>query len=361
MQWIQLRTTLTVSHTLAFLAFCLLVRHAEAQDIYRAALLRAVVAKEQALDSNLTADWEQALLRFKQADAIQGTVESKYEIGVAAARLGYDDVAVEAYEHALELGLAGTAQAKARSFVSTHASQMARLIIRGSDGTEVFVEGVERARLPLARPIVVLAGSTVLEAVTETDEHITRNLSLTAGQVETVQLASSISGLPAIPSVLDATPNPILPKNLKAPLGNNGPESQSRQSSQIAWRRTGWILLGEGATVSLISLVLVPISGKKIDDGRRALAKVCAVQVNGPDSCAHAMTGLQGEAQSDSDSIATWKAVRTGSWVGIGTGVVAAMTGVAILILSDRTREVPKLPNVSLGPHNLEVLYQARF
>ena len=93
-RWSHLRTTSTVLRALAILAFCLLVRHAKAQDIYRAALLRAVVAKEQALDSNLTADWVQALLRFRQADAIQATVESKYEIGVAAAQLGYDDVAV---------------------------------------------------------------------------------------------------------------------------------------------------------------------------------------------------------------------------------------------------------------------------
>lgn len=147
----HLRAASATWHALAIFAFCLLVRHAKAQDIYRAALLRAVVAKEQALDSNLTADWEQALLRFKQADAIQGTVESKYEIGVVAARLGYDDIAVEAYEIALELGLAGTAQAKARSFVTTHAPRMARLNIRGPDGAQVFVNGVERARLPLAR------------------------------------------------------------------------------------------------------------------------------------------------------------------------------------------------------------------
>ena len=44
-------------------------------------------------------------------------------------------------------------------------------------------------------------------------------------------------------------------------------------------------------------------------------------------------------AQSDVDAIATWKAVRIGSWIGLGAGVVTAGYGVWALVRGGRPAE----------------------
>jgi len=76
-------------------------------DAYDATLTRAIAAKERAMDVNEPARWEEALRLFQEADAIRATREASYELGHAAERLARTDLAVEAYEAALNLGLTG--------------------------------------------------------------------------------------------------------------------------------------------------------------------------------------------------------------------------------------------------------------
>jgi hypothetical protein len=71
-------------------------------DGYEASLVRAVTAKERALDADDSARWEDALREFQAAGAIRETAEANYEIGFAAQHLQRLDLAVEAYEAALE-------------------------------------------------------------------------------------------------------------------------------------------------------------------------------------------------------------------------------------------------------------------
>src|SRR5262245_40705654 len=103
---------------LSTLLFVLLAFPSAARaDEYDAAFARAIAAKERALDRNDPASWQDAIDLFDAACAVRPTKEAKYELGSAASRLKQDDLAVDAYESAIALGLDNTAREKAAAFV----------------------------------------------------------------------------------------------------------------------------------------------------------------------------------------------------------------------------------------------------
>jgi hypothetical protein len=101
----------------------------------------------------------------------------------------------------------------------------------------------------------------------------------------------------------------------------------------------GWWLTGAGVVLTAVAVALIPISGSHIDDNRKALAGECVDAVVN-DTCM-AIAGHREAAQSYSDSIATWKAVRTGAWIGVGVGVATIATGL-ILRTHDRSAAGPR-------------------
>lgn len=331
---------------LLFTACFAVIRLAHAEDEYRAALLRAMVAKEQALDSHSSSDWEETLRRLQQADAIKATAEATYEIAYAEAELGRSDIAVETYERALALGLTGTAADKARSFVAEQKLKLARVEVFGEPGSRVRMRGVKRGELPLTRPLYVLPGTLNLELITPANRHFERQLMLIAGDLETVHFETETVGASA------ATRSLVLPP---APASNPSAEP-SNTASTFSPRQTGWLLVGTGTTLGVLGAVFIPISGKLVNERRQALAAACEVQLSGPDSCAHAKPGRQSEAQSASNSSATWEMVRDTSWVATAVGLTAATTG-AILLVSSKanTKSRPVAPRVTLGKGALEI------
>lgn len=90
----------------------------------------------------------------------------------------------------------------------------------------------------------------------------------------------------------------------------------------------GWWVASAGLVVAAVAVALIPISSGRIDDDRKALVGECATPVMN-DTCM-AMIGHREAAQSLSDSIATWKAVRTGAWVGIGVGLTTVAVGLIL-------------------------------
>ena len=120
-------------------------------DAYDATLTRAIAAKERAMDVNEPARWEEALRLFQEADAIRATREASYELGYAAERLARTDLAVEAYEAALNLGLTGQPRSKAEAFVGAHAAALARVQIEGL-GRRPRPQRRHRSRSPAAAP-----------------------------------------------------------------------------------------------------------------------------------------------------------------------------------------------------------------
>ena len=268
------------------------------------------------MDSNDPASWEDALLRFQEADGLRATKETKYELGLAAAHLRQDDLAVESYEAAVDLGLEGSALDKARAFLAEHQSAMGRFDIHGPEGTWVHV-GQRRRTLPFDRPMVLFPGSHSVRAMVEGRE-VTVTVRVEAGGKAVLDLAASPT-------------HEEPPEVATVPRGDHG--DLARAPSKPAERSHGlaWALVGSGAGLAVVGGGTVLGTTWALGSRRDELDDLCAVSSD-EDSCRFAHPGKQNEAQSKVDAIATMKAIRTGGWVGLGVGAgLAAIGGVLLL------------------------------
>ncbi|HET9932620.1 MAG TPA: tetratricopeptide repeat protein, partial [Polyangiaceae bacterium] len=253
-------------------------------DDARAAMTRAIAAKERAIDTAERSDWIRALELMQAADRLSSTAVSKYELGFVAAQLGEIALAVECYEAALSLDLQGSAAEKARAFLERQRQASAE-----STATEQ-----PRAVTPSSVPPP--------DPVSRTD--------------------------PA------TQPRAERPKRHDAPL-----LAPLQRPTEPASHTAKWVLLGSGATLSILALGFVPITERQLARRREVLRSACALQTDGPDTCAHAKPGQWETAQSASDSIALWKTARNLSWVGLGVGVsVLAADGLALLLSAPTAR-----------------------
>jgi hypothetical protein len=107
--------------------------------------------------------------------------------------------------------------------------------------------------------------------------------------------------------------------------------------------------------------VLVPVANAQIKGRRSDLQQQCDV-LDGSDACSNAKAGQVDAAQDSVDGIASWKAIRTGAWVGIGVGVAAAATG-ALLMLSSSSDDTATLSGLSasVDSNSVAVCYGGSF
>jgi hypothetical protein len=316
-------------------------------DAYKAALTRAIAAKERALDVNEPPRWEEALRLFQEAAALRNTRECMYEIGVAAERLARFDLAVEAYEAAVDLGLVGAPRTRAEAFVAAHAAGLARLALRGPAGTRVRVAGADRGRLPLTRPLVLFPGDVRIDLVDAAGAPASVGVHLQAGHLDVLDLArtppatvtpertddhppaapppavklappDTTSRAPGASSDAEALQPLTEAPTARAPARHAEPEPSTR----------GWWVAGVGVVLTAAAVALLPISSGRIDDDRKALANECVDPVVN-DTCM-AISGHREAAQSYADSIATWQGLRTGAWVGLGVGLATLGTGLIL-------------------------------
>jgi hypothetical protein len=318
-------------------------------DAYKAALTRAIAAKERALDVNEPPRWEEALRLFQEAAALRTTRECMYEIGVAAERLARFDLAVESYEAAVDLGLVGVPRSRAEAFVATHAAGLARLALRGPAGTRVRVAGADRGRLPLTRPLVLFPGDIRIDLVDAAGTPASVGVHLQAGHLDVLDLARTPPAT-VTPERAEERPSPPPPAVKVAPPDTTArppaapgspPDSEALQplseapgapaptrDAEVESSTRGWWLAGVGVVLTAVAVALLPISSGRIDDNRKALAGECVDPVVN-DTCM-AIAGHRDAAQSYSDSIATWKAVHTGAWVGVGVGLATVGAGLIL-------------------------------
>ena len=299
-------------------------------DAYDATLTRAIAAKERAIDVNEPARWEGALVCSRRP--MPFAPRARRAMSWATPRNGSPapDLAVEAYEAALDLGLTGQPRAKAQTFIGAHAASLGRLQIKGGRAASASA-GLDRGRLPLRRPLVLFPGDTTIEVIDAGNRAARHRIKLTAAHLEILDLsipsrvlvrAPAPSPPPAEPPsptiVLTAPPVPhgASPPAARATIGSHHGPVANRPAS-------GWWLLGGGLALAATGAVMVAVSHSRIDAERANLRGTCDV-LDGTDACANAMSGLETRAQSDVDAIATWKAVRIGSWVGVGAGAVTA-------------------------------------
>lgn len=295
-------------------------------DSYDAALVRAVAAKERALESNDPARWDDALLRFQEARRIRETKETAYELGVAATRLRQDDLAVEFYAAALDLGLDGSALEKARRFLAEHRSKMGRLAIQGPAGTQIWVGGRLRGTLPLSRPLVLFPGKQLIR--TESSEGDTSHtVDIEAGAVAALVLSTTPAPPPSLPRSRQRPKDALLTSRSAPDTGM--PPGLRDPDNSVAWGG-----IGAGATLAILGGALVVGTTLSLNGRRSELRALCEVP-DGQDDCIYARPGQQEEAQSKVNAIATTKAIRTGGWIGLGIGSALAGAGGLMLMNGD--------------------------
>jgi hypothetical protein len=295
-------------------------------DAYDAAMARAAAAKEKALDANDAASWEEALLRFREADAIRATKESKYEVATAAAWLKQDDIAVEAYQEALALGLSDPAKTKAEAFVADRQAKIAKLTVTGPAGARVLIDGRARGTLPRATPFVVFAGTIKVRVESGADAK-EGSLETTAGAEAKFDGTPEKKVVPEPPPPPPVTPKPIPP----APVRDDGS------------RALGWTFLGTGTAVAVIGLGSTFIAMARVSTLQKDMDKYPCIENDGT-YCTTLKPGTSEatklEAQSTSNSLATWRGIRTAGIVTSIVGGVTAIAGGVILLGSKKEQQV---------------------
>ena len=326
---------LAIRVLLLSLALC---RVAQA-DAYDASLARALAAKERALDTNSPSDWEQALDRLFETEAVKKNSVTRYEIGVAASRLREDALAVEAYADALELGLAGSAADKAREFISAHRPALAELAVRGPAGTELWIEQRPRGVLPLDQPRLMFAGRSRIRARTPAGKTLERDVNAKSGERVTLDLDRELGAR-------QNAPEPV-----------RAPEKQSSSPpvrDTASGPRLGSVLLVGGGALAVAGGATVILAVLSLDSHRDELAKVCALP-DGSDACAATTAGNVEAAQSEVDAIASWKTARTVGFVGLGIGVAVAVGGIVELVTGSPPKKSGWRPGISTAESGLVV------
>ncbi len=300
-------------------------------DAYDAAMAHAAVAKEKALEGGSPVDWADALERFIAADALRPTREVKYEIAFAASKVKADDVAVEAYEGAIALGLEGPARLKADEFLTENAGKMARVEVRAPRGAQVFVGTRRRAVTPLARPIVIFAGTTALRIVSG-GRAVERDVTATAGETKVVDVNDALAPPPAV-----APPKPLPPPPSPSP-----PEAPRSHVLDYG-------LIVGGGTLAVAGVVTWVIATQTVSARRGSLAEVCReYRTDDPDLCARADDDeTRGWAQEDSNAIHTFKPLRVVGVVAAGVGLVAS--GIGAFRLSSGATMTPGVSSGTSG------------
>ncbi len=286
-------------------------------DAYDAAMARAAAAKEKALDANDAASWEEALLRFREADALRPTKESKYEVANAAAWLKQDDLAVEAYGEALALGLGEPARAKAEAFIADRQPKVAKLVVKGPDGATVTIDGRARGTLPRATPFVVFAG-TINVRVESAKGARASAVTIAAGA------ESTYDGTPEAPSAPPIVPPPA-PKPTPAP---------SAPPAEVPSNTLGWSLVVGGGVVAIAGVTMTIVAISKVNTYEDRVASFGCTKTDGSGYCTELPAGSGAklaDAQDASNGVATWRGLRTTGIVSaIGGSVVAVVGGVLL-------------------------------
>jgi hypothetical protein len=291
-------------------------------DAYGAAMAQGVVARDRAEETSDPKAWDEALRAFQEADRIHPTKEARYELGYAAMHLHAEDLACEAFEGAIELGLSGKAKDKADAFLAINVPLMARLTVVGPAGSHIIVQGRERGVLPLPHPIVVFAGELRARLIAPDGRTREKDVMAKAGAVV----------------ALDLTPAKPLP-----PVDGGSGASTGRSKT------FEWILISSGSVLFTGGVVTFFIANGSVARRREDLARVCAVRDG--DECAKAAdVALQSAAQSDVDAIATAKTLRVVGLAAAGLGAAAAIFGTVRLVTSPRETAATMQPTAIALP-----------
>ena len=227
-------------------------------------------------------------------------------------------------KHRIALGLAGSARDKAAAFVDSKKRDVGHVVVTGPEGARLFVSERNRGSLPLSRPLVLFAGKQTLR-VALGQQSVTRQVDVPAGGSTRLDFGTTLEP-PAAPTAPAPAAAASSAPGAAPPITPVTPHRKPRD------RTLPWALTLGGAGLAVAGGVSVIAASSSLSNHRDSLSGLCAVPVSG-DACSLAKSGQRANAQNEVDSIATWKAVRSGGFVGLGVGLVAAGVG-AVWLLS---------------------------
>ena len=323
-------------------------------DAYDAAMTRGVAAKEKAIDGNSVAAWADALRLFEEADAVRSTSDSKYEIAGAAVHVKEDDVALQAYEAAIELGVSGKPKEKAQAFIAANGATMGRVDVKGPAGAEVFVGTRRRAVLPMSKGLVVFPG-TVKVRVVLGDDKVEESVTVGKGESRPLDVtaklaAASNSTVGTIPSASVSTNPSVVASSTATSTSTAVVPGAGATDDGSGARSLGWVLIASGGVVLGAGVVGVLVGGSSVRSGRESLVRDCKT-LSGQDDCPTPLN--KDAAQNDVDKIATGHNVQTVGFIAIGVGAVAAILGVVRLVTAPSSGPSASTSSTSAGSSSI--------
>lgn len=283
-------------------------------DTYESAVARGIAAKERALETNSTGDWQEALELFTAAVSLDATKEAQFEFAEAAAQLHLDDEAFDGYRLALAQGLSGKAAERAQQFVDAHAHAFGTLDVKGPSGARLYINGRKRGVLPLARPLSVAVGTLRIQVDVTGFRSWERELIMDA-EDDTVLDLSLEPAMPTAPS--QAPPAP------PAPAAPRAPRDPATKAAPRTWEVPTLIA---GGGLALIGTTGAIVTSVLLTDRRKTLKSNCAVLE--ADQCRATTSTRLNAAQSAADDVVTFERLRWASVgvaaVGLGAVVVSA-------------------------------------
>jgi hypothetical protein len=182
---------------------------------------------------------------------------------------------------------------------------MSTMGVEGPAGGDIYVRGEKRGALPLARPLVVVAGQFEIRVERPGEKPLLKTVDVPVGTVRTVRMEPDVT-VPA------------------APAASHAPARDRTKPAEPSPRWGTPVLIAGGGLV-LASAVVVVGSSYMLESERDALEEACGILED--DVCMAATEDKQSVAQEHADAIATLKTVRTGGYVALGVGAVTAAIG----------------------------------
>lgn len=322
-------------------------------DGYQDALARGVEARDRALETDLSSDWQVALDEFSRALDVRPNKEVRFEWAEAAARLRFEDEAFEAYQLALEEGLGGRAGERARLFVETREPELSWLDIKGPAGATVFVRSRERGTLPFEKPLAVVSGNAQLEVRSkrEADAPYRQVVAMRRGETVSVEVRFAKASASPEPEEL-----PVLPQ-----ASERDPDQVEQAPPPIIIpppKRARWatnVLIGAAGLVAAGAATYV-VAGELLRDENRKLGRYCA-EFQG-DRCTYATPENRARAERAANRIEALEWTRL---IGAG-GVAIGLVGGAVVFIVTRPTvdEQPKV-GFEFGPTGFSASYAGSF
>lgn len=285
--------------------------------------------------------YEASLAEFYQAYEIAPNYVVLLNIALAYERLDRPARAVETYQRYLDEGgerISADRRADIEAILTRLRRRVGQLAVNasGTDRAVLYLDDVEIGRTPLERPLIVSAGTHIIEVRAEGFHPSRREVIVAGGTMIEVDLELTPITIAATPPPIEVTPPPATPPS-RPPLTPRG-----RTFRTVSYVMAGLAVAALGSAVGL----LVWNDGR-YDDWQQGEAALGQQLLEADFAGARELEGEVATQRDELDSIGTIDLV---GWLLIGLGAAAAATWAALFFAAPR--EAPSTTaRISLIPH----------